>query len=860
VRGGASGSFFDVTTAQAIDLHCVTTSNIITTNTSTYNSTLVGTGYIRNFVYEFATNNADSNTYVYKAFVHDIQNAVPSANAISATASSITLPGIFSQANNAYVGVTISITKGSSAGDFRTITAYNGTTRVATINQNWTVTPDTTSVFQLNFGIKDVETIVYSDTTSYPAAIKGYANINSTGRVGGVATGDTILENPDVPELLFKVGTPYVASMSDASYSSQQLTRSVAFTVAGSAATATLNYTGDYSDVVKHLGTPGSSLSSDVIKQNFIIVVTNKGSSSLNVGEIVPWTTKSGTITLSSDAKTATLSIPTANVTSGFTATILEKVFVTNADNTSHILKYKNLISANTNTVKTNGTQVATYTFVDDAPLTSTGQVYIQKAGLVTPGNRQSLYLSDVKSIVKIIDTKSSGTTPTVSMLTNPSYDITNNYTFDNGQRDSYYDHASITLKPGAPQPQGNILVLLNYYQHIGGDGYFCLTSYLNSTLPDVYQSITTYTSRHGTVYNLRDSVDFRPARVNATTSFTYKYNTTGDNRQGIFIPTDLSTFTTDYSYYLGRKDKLVLTKDRSFQIIEGSPSLTPLLPSEPDGSLVVAKLNHNPYTAYIPTEAPTGTTPDLSIEKVRHKRYTMKDIAGLEERINNLQYYTSLNLLEQKTKNLQISDAYGLNRFKNGILVDDFSSYAAADTFSTDYFATINRRERIMTASQSIQNYPLKPLAVAYSANKLSSTSSSSLGYAIDSDGYINYLSLPYSTANAISQKFASRTVNVNPFAVSLREGVISLSPNVDNWVDTKYNPALLIVDPNLTVYRQTSTINTLTVGDWKTIPGTTYQTVTNQGFLQTTNTYANRSQENLVGAYEKINNTYAF
>ena len=864
VRGGASGTFFDVTTGQAIDLHCVTTSNIITTNTATYNSTVVGTGYIRNFVYDYSTNSADANTYVYKAYVNDIQNAVLSANVTTATANTITFPGTYSTSNTSYVGVNISITKGTSAGDFRTITSYNGVTRVATINQNWTVTPDTTSVYQLNFDIKDIDTIVYADTSSYPATIKGYANINATGRTGGVSTGETILENPNVPELIYAVGSPYVATLSSASYNTQQLHRNIAFTTISGAAKTTINYTSDYAGVIKHLG--ANTLSSDVIKQNWMIVVTNKGTSSLNVGEIIPWTTKSGSIVISNNNATAELSIPIANVTSGFTATILEKVYASNADNTSHLLKYKNLITANTQQVKTNGTQVATYTFVDDTSLTSTGQIYIQNAGLVTPGSKQSLYLSDVKSIVKIVDTGSSGVTPTYANLTSYT-DVTANYIFDNGQKDSYYDHASITLKTGASQPRGNLLVFVNYYQHTGGDGYFSLTSYLNSTLPEAYQSIPSYTSKHGKLYPLRDSVDFRPARTNATTTFSFKYNNEAD-RYGVFIPTDLSTFTTNYTYYLGRKDKLILTKDRSFKIIEGSPSVNPLMPTEPDGSLVIANLTHRPYTGYIPTEAPSGTVGDLSIDKVKHKRYTMQDIAGLENRINNIEYYTSLNLLEQKATSLQISDAYGLNRFKNGILVDDFSSFATGDTYSNDFNSTINRRDRVMTASQVVQNFPLKALATAYNMGKIDP--SISLGYSINTDGDTNYFTLPYTTANVISQKFASRTVNVNPFSFGVRDGYISLSPNVDNWVDTNYSPALLVVDPNLQVFQASQNINQMTNGDWKTIPGTEYTTVkyveghginpSPFGYVgyKETSTYATQAQTNTFGAFDKVG-TYA-
>jgi hypothetical protein len=865
VRGGAGGSFFDITTAQPVDFHCVTSSNVITTNTATYNSTVVATGYIRNFAYDHNTSDADANTYVYKAFVNDIQNAVATANVVSATSNTIKFPGTFSQSNTSYVGVNITITNGTSAGDFRTITSYNGATRVATVNQNWTVTPDTTSVFALNFDIKDIDTIVYADKTSYPAAIKSYANINdNSGRIGGVSTGATSLKNPGAPELIYNVGAPYVASLVNASYNTQQLNRGVVFNASGgSFAQVQITYSGSYTGVIKHLGTAGDYLSSDVIKQNFLIVVTNSVyPCTLVVGQVVPLSSIGGTILISEDSSTATLSIPVTSIGGGFTATVLEKVYVTNADNSSHFLKYKNLITADTSVIKTNGTNINGQYFVDDAALTSTGQIYIQNPGLVAPGSKQTLYLSDVKNIVKIIDTKGAGYIPTLAMLTDPIYDITNNYTFDNGQRDGYYDHASITLIPGAPQPKGNLLVFVNYYQHTGGDGYFALSSYLDSQNPETYKSIPTYVSKNGKRYPLRDSLDFRPSRTNATTDFQFNYNNVGTN-YGMFIPNDLSTFTTDYSYYLGRKDKLVLTKDRTFQIIEGSASVNPLFPSEPDGSLVVANISHTPYTGYIPTEAPAGTISDLSIEKVKHKRYTMQDIAGLESRINNIQYYASLNLLEQKASSLQISDAYGLNRFKNGILVDDFSSFSTADTLITDYHATINRRDRFMTASQNVKNFPLKSLATAYNMNQMDS--SISLGYNISKDGDVNYYTLPYTTANVITQKFASRTVNVNPFSFSIIDGTVSLSPNIDNWVDTTYSPALLITDPNLQVFQASSTNNILQYGDWKAITGVpsvinTQLTASGgnwQTFTQTTSVYQN--QTNVWGPYDKIGNTYS-
>jgi hypothetical protein len=867
---GANASFFDTTTYGQIDLHCVTAANIATANALTYNSTLVATANIRGLIYNSSSNDLLSNTYVYKAYVSSIQNQALSNTLVAATASTITLPNTFSSANDAYKNVEITITSGADAGDIRTIASYNGVTKVATLNTNWTVTPSANDAFTLLFNTADIETLVAATKSSYPATITATANINNVGKQGNNTIGDTVLQNPTVPELIFTVGSPYISTLINTSYTTQQVWRTVAFTSTGSGFAAQLNYQGDYLNVVKHFGSGNSTLSSDVKKQNYTVVVTAIGSGcTLNVGDNVPWTTAGRSIVLNNDSSVATLTA--TDVGGTFTATIYAKVYVQNGQNTGHILKNKLLIRANTTVINSSNTAVDAYTFVDDTTTTSTGQIYIRKGGLVTAGQKQSLYLSDVKRVVKIIDTKDANTAPTLAMLTNATYDITNSYVFNRNQKDDHYGHGFLTLKPGYSQPVGNILVMVDYYQHSGGDGFFSVNSYTNEN----YQEITQYIAGSGTVYSLRDCIDFRPARTNATAAWSLRYSN-GASNKGVFLPVDLSTFTGDYSYYLGRKDKLILTKDRSFGIIEGTPSLNPIFPAEPDGALVIAKLTHNPYTGYVPTEAPNGFVPDLSIDKVKHKRYTMQDIAGLEDRINNVEYYTSLSLLEQNAQNLQISDAFGLNRFKNGILVDDFSGFATADTNNPDYFATINRREGKMTASQAVQNFQLKSSALVYNLAQPSATTLNNLGFSVKSDGYVNFFTLPYTSANAVVQKVASRAVNLNPFSFVSREGILTLSPNVDNWVDTNYAPALLVVDPNLQIYRANSqALNVLSGGDWKTISGTTTTTTSGPveghginwspfggvGYVATTTvTNLQQSRTTTVGAYDKIDNTYAF
>ena len=52
-----------------------------------------------------------------------------------------------------------------------------------------------------------------------------------------------------------------------------------------------------------------------------------------------------------------------------------------------------------------------------------------------------------------------------------------------------------------------------------------------------------------------------------------------------------------------------------------------------------------------------SNATYDSQLRMISHKRFTMRDIGGLEHRVKNLENYTTLSLLETDTKNLSIKD-----------------------------------------------------------------------------------------------------------------------------------------------------------------------------------------------------------
>lgn len=78
-----------------------------------------------------------------------------SSTAQAGGANTITLDASASSTNNIYNGATITITSGAGSGQSRVISAYDGTTKIATVSSNWSTPPTATSVFTINSHLVD---------------------------------------------------------------------------------------------------------------------------------------------------------------------------------------------------------------------------------------------------------------------------------------------------------------------------------------------------------------------------------------------------------------------------------------------------------------------------------------------------------------------------------------------------------------------------------------------------------------------------------------------------------------------------------------------------------------------------------
>ena len=158
----------------------------------------------------------------------------------------------------------------------------------------------------------------------------------------------------------------------------------------------------------------------------------------------------------------------------------------------------------------------------------------------------------------------------------------------------------------------------------------------------------------------------------------------------------------------------------------------------------------------------------------IRDRRYTMRDIGKLETRLGQVEYYTSLNMLETDTFNTEILDANGNNRLKNGFIVDDFTDHSKSAVSNPDYNASLD----FVLGAAHPSHYTTN---VSLLINESLSTNYQKTGPLI---------TLPYTEEVLINQPYASRVENVNPFNVFAYIGRIDLLPASDDWVDTSRLP----------------------------------------------------------------------
>ena len=355
-------------------------------------------------------------------------------------------------------------------------------------------------------------------------------------------------------------------------------------------------------------------------------------------------------------------------------------------------------------------------------------------------GTDDSLYKmihSDVLRIIQVRIDDDEGT------------DITQYCTLvSNGQHSTHYTNAYLEYN-GPTRSSAAIWVRYEYLNHSTGGDYFTVNSY--SSLD--YSEIPSYDS-----IRLSDVYDFRPLILD------------GDTDASIVAIDPNSVFEANVRYYLPRIDSVIVTAAGEFDILTGEPSLTPSQVETPRASMLM-------YVLSIP--AYTFSASDIVINRINNRRYTMRDIESIESRVKNLEYYTSLSLLERDTMDRRILDPVSTtDRFKNGIIVDSFYDHAVGEVTNPAYLCAVNTTDGGLSPKQLAKSVPVR---IVSSQNVRE---------------HAHGITLDYEELPLISQLYASETISVNPYDVAIFTGSISLLPSTDDWKDTIRLPDIQVND----------------------------------------------------------------
>jgi len=366
---------------------------------------------------------------------------------------------------------------------------------------------------------------------------------------------------------------------------------------------------------------------------------------------------------------------------------------------------------------------------------------------------------------------------------TTSNTNVTSSYVLDNGQRDYAYEHAIITPLPGIT-PTGRLLVVFDHFTHdtTQGLGYASVDSYpINDTISSATTintaDIPFYRSQStGEIFDLRDCIDFRPIKT-ANTSLN-PLNNLGYQipSGGLHTPVAISDFDSDLIFYKGRISKVFINSRGVFGINNGVPgagSIKLQTPPKLPDTLELAEIVVPPYPS---------RPSDVRIKLLKNRRFTMKDIGKINDRVEKLEYFTTLSFLEKQATDKTEIDSFGFDKFKNGIIVDAFTGHAVANPLNSDYSAAINIKDRYLTCKQDNE----KTVVMRYVPS--SSTTLLNTG---------NKVMLPYTEEvnPGLVQQYASRQLRLAEELNFIWTGEMKVYPFVDNWVETTNDPSREIV-----------------------------------------------------------------
>lgn len=314
------------------------------------------------------------------------------------------------------------------------------------------------------------------------------------------------------------------------------------------------------------------------------------------------------------------------------------------------------------------------------------------------------------------------------------SPEITSSFYVDNNHNENFVDLSYLVKIPGSKDSVGSDDILLVEFDAFENpsDRPLTIDSYdiddsiaFNDANTGIYTIETPqFFAINGKYYDLRDNIDFRPvvantANLNAnTTTATVNPSSVSIIEEALdkVIPSAQGDLEITAEYYLPRIDKVLMTANGELKVIKGNASLNPSVDLSSDGSITLDIIEVPQYPSIpLVKSSPLREIYELrvgserllnernniylvkkskkyNISQAQNRRYTMSDVASIDNRLSNVERIVALNLNEQKISDLVIPSSIdeNISRFKFGFAVDTFTDESLLDKDNPQFNATV--------------------------------------------------------------------------------------------------------------------------------------------------------------------------
>lgn len=218
--------------------------------------------------------------------------------------------------------------------------------------------------------------------------------------------------------------------------------------------------------------------------------------------------------------------------------------------------------------------------------------------------------------------------------------------------------------------------------------------------------------------------------------------------------PKDGGTIRVSYEYYLARADVITLNSSGVFTVIEGQADRT---------SVASAPVHEDPLTLKIGN---IFVYPNSDVAEATNNgvvRLRMEDIQKIKSRLENVEYNQAIQALENSS--IVTDDPLALR----GVFADGFVDFSRMDGNLSSVALSFEDASITLMTDVPADKMKAPQFLVNDSTAKM----------------WGRIVTAPYVEKKEISQPLATEAMNVNPYAVYNKLGVLKLTPSVDNWIE---------------------------------------------------------------------------